>query len=121
MTLRRIVAAAAANVNPDLALTFRSLPDDVSASITPERVLAIVLGFFGALALLLAALGLYGVTSYTVNSRRGEIGIRMALGALPDGVVRLVLSRVAFLVSAGLLVGAAASVWLSRFVAPLLY
>jgi putative ABC transport system permease protein len=121
MTLRRGVAAAIADVNPDLALTFRSLPDVVSASITPERVLAIVVGFFGALALLLAALGLYGVTSYTVNRRRGEIGIRMALGASPDGVVRLVLSRVSFLVGAGLLVGGGASVWLSQFVASLLY
>jgi hypothetical protein len=94
MTLTRGVAAAIADVNPNLALTFRLLPDVVNASIAPERIVAIVIGFFGALALLLAALGLYGVTSYTVNCRRGEIGIRMALGASPDGVVRLVLLRV---------------------------
>src|SRR6185503_11959903 len=65
--------------------------------------------------------GLYGVTASTVNRRRGEIAIRMALGASPDDVVRLVFTRVSILVCAGVAVGAAASVWLSRFVAPLLY
>ena len=78
-------------------------------------------GFFGALALLLAGLGLYGVTSYAVSRRRTEIGIRMALGAAPARVVWLVLSRVTLLVAAGVVFGTAASVWLARFVASLLY
>jgi predicted permease len=121
MALARSVEAAIAEVNPGLALTFRSLPDVVNASIMPERLLAGVLGLFGTLGLLLAALGLYGVTASTVNRRRGEIAIRMALGASPDDVVRLVFTRVSILVGAGVTVGAAASVWLSRFVAPLLY
>ena len=77
--------------------------------------------FFGGLALLLAALGLYGVTSYAVNRRRTEIGIRMALGANPSGVVFLVLRRVATLVAIGVVAGAALSLWASRFVATLLY
>ena len=92
--LARSVGAAITGVNRDLALTFRPLADQVDASLTQERVVAMLAGFFGALALLLAGLGLYGVTSYAVSRRRTEIGIRMALGAAPGGVVRLVLSRV---------------------------
>src|SRR4029077_5281900 len=95
--------------------------DQVNASLTQERLVALLSGFFGALALLLAGLGLYGVTSYTVTRRRAEIGIRMALGAAPSGIVRLVLARVTLLVAFGVAVGAAVSVWAARFVAALLY
>jgi putative ABC transport system permease protein len=119
--LARSVGAAIGDVNRDLALTYRLLADQVDASLTQERIVAMLSGFFGALALLLAGLGLYGVTSYAVTRRRAEIGIRMALGAAPGGVVRLVLSRVALLVGIGVLVGAGASVWLSKYVATLLY
>ena len=115
------VSAAIAGVNPDLALTFRPLADQVNASLTQERVVAMLSGFFGGLALLLAGLGLYGVTSYAVARRRTEIGIRMALGAAPAGVVRLVLSRVSLLVGFGVVVGTGVSLWASQFVSTLLY
>jgi predicted permease len=119
--LARSVAAAIGRVNPQLALTFRPLADQVNASIARERLVAILAGVFGALALLLAGLGIYGVTAYGVSRRRMEIGIRMALGAAPAGVVRLVLARVWLLVAIGIVAGAAVSLWLSTFVTPLLY
>jgi ABC-type antimicrobial peptide transport system permease subunit len=78
-------------------------------------------GFFGGLALLLAGLGLYGVTSYAVNRRRTELGIRMALGAAPAGVIGLVLRRVGVLVATGVVVGTAISWVLARLVASLLF
>jgi ABC-type antimicrobial peptide transport system permease subunit len=119
--LARTVTAAIRDVNPNLVVTSRSLTDQVNATLTQERVVAMLSGFFGALALLLAGLGLYGVTSYAVSRRRTEIGIRMALGAAPASVVRLVLSRVTGLVAMGVAVGAGISLWASKFVAALLY
>jgi ABC-type antimicrobial peptide transport system permease subunit len=119
--LTKSVAAAISAVNPELAMTFRPLASQIDASLTQERVLAMLSGFFGALALLLAGLGLYGVTSYAVSRRRREIGIRIALGAAPGRVQRLVMSRVSVLVMLGVMVGGVASLWASRFVATLLY
>jgi putative ABC transport system permease protein len=119
--LTKSVSAAIGALNPQVAMTFRPLVDQVDASLTQERVVAMLAAFFGALALLLAALGLYGVTSYAVSRRRTEIGIRMALGADPAGVVRLVLSRVFVLVGLGVIVGVGLSWWASQFVATLLY
>jgi len=108
-------------VNSDLAVTFLPMASLVNASLTQERVIATLSGFFGGLALLLAGLGLYGVTTYAVSRRRSEIGIRMALGAPPSGVVRLVFARVARLVGAGVIAGILVSLWLSRFVESLLF
>jgi ABC-type antimicrobial peptide transport system permease subunit len=86
-----------------------------------DRLLAMLSGFFGVLALLLGALGLYGVTAYAVAQRRLEIGIRMALGAAPTNVIGLVLTRVGILVAVGLLVGVSMSVWASTLLGSLLY
>jgi predicted permease len=119
--LTKPLAAALTDVNRDLAITFRPLEEQVNAALTQERIVAMLSGFFGGLALLLAALGLYGVTSYAVSRRRTEIGIRMALGAAPGGVIRLVLRRVAILVGLGVVVGAGVSLWAARFVQTLLY
>jgi len=115
------VAAALTAVDRNLTFTFRPMQDRIDAWLTQERLVALLAGFFGALALLLAALGLYGVTSYAVTRRRAEIGIRMALGAEPAGILRLVLVRVFALVALGVLIGTAVSLWSSQFIASLLY
>ena len=120
-SLTRSLAAAIGGVNPELALTFQPLAGQLNASLTQERITAVLAGFFGVLALVLAGLGLYGVTAYSVARRRAEIGIRIALGAAPGGVVRLVLTRVTMLVGVGVIVGAGVSLWASAFVASLLY
>jgi ABC-type antimicrobial peptide transport system permease subunit len=86
-----------------------------------ERLIASLSAFFGGLALLLAALGLYGVMSYTVTRRRNEIGIRMALGAEPESVMRLVLTHVALITLVGLVVGIAGAVGTGRFINSLLF
>ena len=119
--LTKSVAAAVFEINPTLAVTFSGLDRQVSATLMRERLLAILSASFGTLALLMAAVGLYGVTSYAVNLRRVEIGIRMALGATRGSVIRLVLGRVAILIGIGIVTGLAVGAWASRFVATLLY
>jgi ABC-type antimicrobial peptide transport system permease subunit len=108
-------------VSPQVALTFRPLTTTVETSLTQERLLAWLAVLFGAFALLLAGLGLYGVTWYAVSRRRAEIGIRMALGATPRAIVRLVLTRVAQLVGVGVVIGIGLSLWLAPPVGALLY
>jgi len=103
--LIRPLASALSQVDSKLALTFRPLDDQVNASLTQERLVAMLSAFFGGLAVLLAGLGLYGVTSYAVSRRHRELGIRMALGAEPRGVVGLVLRRVGLLLALGVVVG----------------
>ena len=119
--LTRSLAQALTGVSKDVAITFRPLAEQVSAALIQERLVAMLSGFFGALALLLAGLGLYGVTSYGVSRRRTEIGIRMALGAGPASAIKLVLLRVALLVGLGIAAGAGLALWASRFVSTLLF
>ena len=83
--------------------------------------MATLSAFFGVLALLLAGLGLYGITAYAVSRRRTEIAIRLALGMPPQSVVTMVIARVATVIGLGLAVGTLASLWLSGFVSSLLY
>lgn len=115
------VAAAIANEDPTAVLSFRTLDEQIGAALTQERLIAALAAFFGILGLVLSAVGLYGLTAYAVTSRRAEIGIRMALGASSDGVVRLMLRRVAWLVGCGLVIGACLSAWASTLVRTLLY
>jgi ABC-type antimicrobial peptide transport system permease subunit len=78
-------------------------------------------GALGVLALILAGLGLYGVTAYAISRQRTEIAVRIAIGALPARVISLVLARVWLLVGLGVVAGTAVSLWASRFVSGLIY
>jgi ABC-type antimicrobial peptide transport system permease subunit len=108
-------------IDPDASLQFRTLAGQVDESLARERLLATLSGFFGGLALLLAMIGLYGVTSYNVTQRRNEIGIRMALGAQQSRVLRSVLGEVTILIGIGLAIGLAAAIGTTHFIASLLY
>jgi putative ABC transport system permease protein len=120
-SIARPATEAILGVNSNLTTSIRPFSDIVSAALSQERLVARLSGFFGVLALILAALGLYGVTSYSVNRRHTELGIRMALGTTPGAVVRLVVRRVSVLVGFGLLLGILASVWATRFTSALLF
>jgi predicted permease len=115
------VRAAIGSVNPDVSLEFRSLEVQVNDSLVQPRIVALLGSFFGFLALLLAMIGLYGVLSYTATQRRGEIGIRMALGAAQSSVIWLILRDVLIMLAIGLLLGAAASLAAGRLVSSLLF
>ena len=119
--MARSITAAIGTVDRDAALTFRPLTEQINASVAQERILALLSGFFGGFAVLLAGLGLFGITAYSVSRRRREIGIRMALGADPGSVIRLVLGRVCLVIAAGVVIGAAASMWTTQLTASLLF
>jgi putative ABC transport system permease protein len=119
--LTRSIADTIGQLDKDIALTFRPLTSHVESSTNQERVVAMLSGFFGVLALLLAAVGLYGMMSYSVSRRRSEIGIRMALGAAPAGVIALVLRRAAVLIFGGIVIGGGLALWAAKFVTPLLF
>lgn len=93
----------------------------VDASVTTSRVTLLLLGLFSGLALILAAIGIYGVVSYSVAQRSKEIGIRLALGAERRDVLRLVFTQGGRIAAAGIVVGTAASLWLTRLMTKLLF
>jgi len=99
----------------------KTLNDHLSLSLFPARVAASLLGSFGLLALLLAAIGIYGVTSYAVAQRTREIGIRMALGAERRDVVTMIVKHGLILTASGLVVGLGAAIALTRLMAAILY
>jgi predicted permease len=102
-------------VDPSLAVSRVKLMSDlVSASLAPRRFVVTLLGIFSCLALLMAVIGLYGVISYSVTQRTQEIGIRMALGAQPSGVLSLVIAEGMQLAGIGAAIGLVASLILSR-------
>jgi predicted permease len=109
------------SVDPALSFSIRDYGDQVRATTAQERLVAMLSGFFGVLALLLAGIGLYGVTAYAVTRRTRELAVRMALGADASSVVRLVLRSVVTVVGVGATIGIGLSLWASSFVEALLF
>ena len=107
--------------HPQIMAEFKEYQTEIESGLTRERLMALLSGFFGVLAAVLAAIGLYGVIAYIVVQRRSEIGIRMALGADRRRVVVMVMKDVAVLLAAGLAIGAAGSLALARTVQSLLF
>ncbi len=115
--VRRVVRASLKTV-PVVSIT--SMAEQVDSSIVPERLMAMLSGLFGALGAVLAAIGIYGLLSYTVARRTNEIGIRMALGATESAMSRMVLADALGMVCAGLAIGAPLAIWGKRFAASLI-
>jgi putative ABC transport system permease protein len=120
-SLARAVTQAGAAVDSNITFELRPLEAQLADSLIQERLLALLSGFFGALALLVAGVGLYGMMSLAVTRRRSELGVRMALGAAPRSIVSLVVREVAIITLIGLLAGIATSLAAGRIIATLLF
>ena len=120
--LEPLLTRTLAELDPDLTITsIRSMQQQVDLSFDQERAVASLAGLFGIVALVLAAIGLYGVTAYTVAQRTNEIGIRMALGADRARVVHLVLRGAFLRVSIGLFLGVPLAIGAGRLISAQLY
>jgi ABC-type antimicrobial peptide transport system permease subunit len=115
--VQRIVA----DVSMELPLEFHTLAEQIDDNLAQERLLATLSAFFGGLAMLLAMIGLYGVLSYLVAHRQVEYGIRMALGARPASILRLVMKDVVVVLLVGLALGLAAALASARVMQQLLF
>jgi ABC-type antimicrobial peptide transport system permease subunit len=120
--LEPVLTRTLAAVDPNLTITsVRTMQQQVDRAFDQERAVASLAGLFGVVALLLAAVGLYGVTAYTVAQRTNEIGIRMALGADRAKVTELVLRGAFQRVAIGLIVGVPLAVGAGRLISSQLY
>ncbi|MGH9415803.1 MAG: ABC transporter permease [Terriglobales bacterium] len=111
-----------ATIDPNLIVSdLRTFQSQVAGNFSQDQVLAGIAGLFGGLALLLAAIGLYGVTGYLVARRRGEIGVRLALGASRGNIIGMVLRGVGMQAAIGLAIGLPAAVLTARLMASQMY
>ena len=116
------IRQAVASVDPGMPVTsILSLKEQVALQFTQPRLIARLTSFFGVLSLLLASIGIYGVTAYNAASRTNEIGVRMAVGATPGQIVRMVLRGALGLVLLGLLIGLPLTLVAGRFLGSQLY
>ncbi len=116
-----VMRDAVRSLDPQLPLNFRTLDQVFSSSLDQQRFSLVIFGVFGTAALLLAAMGIYGVTSYAVAQRTQEIGIRMALGAQMGDVLKLVLKHAMSLVLIGTIIGLAGAYAITRVMSHLLF
>ncbi|HXN51283.1 MAG TPA: ABC transporter permease [Candidatus Acidoferrum sp.] len=107
--------------SPAISIDFHVLQTDIENGLARERLMALLSGFFGALAALLAMIGLYGLISYIVATRKNEIGIRMALGASPGSVIRIIVRQTLTLLGVGVGAGLVLSMAAARGANSLLY
>jgi ABC-type antimicrobial peptide transport system permease subunit len=114
----RAVHALDPNVAPLEVITMR---EQIDRSTSSQQIAVMLLGVFGGLALLLAAIGLYGVMSYAVSQSTRELGLRMAVGARPLDLFRLVILRGLVMTAGGIVLGAVAALGLTRLIGDLLY
>jgi predicted permease len=112
---------AIADAVPGAAISYEAVARYIDTLLLPQRLVAWLSGFFAILAVLIASIGLYGIISYLVTRRRVEIGVRMALGAEPPAVLRMVLAESGLLVALGLIVGLAIAFGASQATGSLLY
>ncbi len=108
-------------VNPGIQTEFHVFRADIQNGLVRERMMALLSGFFGALAALLAMIGLYGVISYIIATRRNEIGIRMALGAIPQDIVGDIIRRTLLMLAVGVTAGILLSLAVARGAGTLLF
>jgi predicted permease len=121
-SLESLVRRTLANINPNLTIIdFHSLDFQVAGNFNQERLIARLTALFGILALILASVGLYGITAYSVARRTSEIGLRMALGANRGNVVALVLRSASLQVGLGLAIGIPVALLGSHFMQSQLY
>jgi ABC-type antimicrobial peptide transport system permease subunit len=118
----RAMRSAIWSLDRDQTITAIFTFDDVvSGAVARPRLLTVLLGVFGALGLVLGSLGIYGVLAYLVNQRQREIGVRIALGASPGGVSRMIVRKGLTLTAAGAVIGLAGALALGRFLSGVLY
>ena len=116
------IRAVTRSIDKNLPITdIAALPDVLNASVAQPRFRTLLLGLFGAIALLLAAVGIFGVISYSVVRRTHELGIRMALGAQPGSVLSMILSETLALILIGIAAGVPCSLAAARLIKHLLY
>ncbi|MGB8662359.1 MAG: FtsX-like permease family protein, partial [Candidatus Acidiferrum sp.] len=122
LSLGRSVRDAIAAVDSTVPTgSIRSMEQVLSHSLAPRSFMMFLLGLFAALALVLASVGIYGVISFAVSQRTREIGVRMALGAHPRDVLRLILGEGLKLVLAGVVLGIIAALAMTRLLSTLIY